>query len=396
MNPLFYSDFYKTSHFLMYPPGTEYVYSNATPRSTRINNVDRVVVFGIQYFLKEYLQKRFDTYFFYRNRDEVINEYKSVMDSSLGPNAFPLDHLSDLHDLGYLPIKIKALPEGSLCPLRVPYLTIVNTKKEFYWLTNFLESILSNVIWMPITSATLSFRLRQLCNQYAKETCDDVSHVPFMMHDFSMRGMSSLESSEVSGAAHLLSFVGTDTVPAIPWLEKYYGANSSKELVGTSVYASEHSIACMWSAIGDNIVDGEFEYYRNLITNVFPKGIVSLVADSYDYWNVFKTFLPNLKETIINRDGKVVIRGDSGDPVKIIIGDESATDPYIKEGSVECLWNIFGGTINSKGYKVLDPHIGYIYGDGMNYDRCLAIFDGLKKKGFAVPNTVSGIGSFTF
>ena len=240
MLPLLYSDFYKVDHRRQYPPNTSLVYSNFTPRASRIPGVDKVVVFGLQYFLKKVLIDDFEGFFdimCHEGSEYSIKEYKRIMDNTLGPNAFPMDHIDDLYNIGYLPVEIKALPEGSLCPLRVPILTIKNTLPEFFWLPNFLETILSNTLWMPITSATIAFEYRKLLQKYAEETSDMPEFVPWQGHDFSMRGHSSLESSILSGMGHLLSFTGTDTIPAILGLEGYYGANVEKELVGGSVPA---------------------------------------------------------------------------------------------------------------------------------------------------------------
>lgn len=389
--PILYKDFYKADHRRQYPDGTELVYSNLTPRTSRIKGIDEIVVFGIQYFVKDYLIRRFNDGFFSKPKDEVIRKYKRRMDAALGPDAVPTEHIAALHDLGYLPILLKALPEGTLCPTRVPVLTIRNTLPEFFWLTNFLETILCNVLWHPMTSATIAFSYRKILENFARRTSDMVDFVPWQGHDFSMRGHSSFESSMVSAAAHLLSFTGTDTVPAIDWLEHFYGADADKELIGGSVPATEHSVMCLGGS------ETELETFERLITNVYPKGIVSIVSDTWDYWKVLTEVLPKLKDKILARDGKVVIRPDSGDPVKIICGDPDApvgTPAYL--GTVEILWSIFGGAVNSKTFKQLDPHIGVIYGDSITMERCSLIGSRLAEKGFASTNMVYGIGSYTY
>ena len=389
--PVLYKDFYKTDHRRQYPEGTQLVYSNLTPRTSRIPGVERVVVFGIQYFIKDYLMRRFNVGFFGRPKDEVVSQYKRRMDTSLGSGAVPVDHIEALHDLGYLPVEIKALQEGSLCPLRVPILTIKNTLPEFFWLTNFLETILSNAIWHPITSATIAFEYRKMLTAFARETSDMPEFVQWQGHDFSMRGHSSFEASLVSGGAHLLSFTGTDTIPAIDWLEHFYGANADMELIGASVPATEHSVMCLGGC------ETEYEAYRRLITQVYPAGIVSIVSDTWDYWSVLDKTIRDLKAVIMSRNGKVVIRPDSGDPVKIICGDPAAKIGSNQfRGTADILWEIFGGSINSKGFKQLDPHIGIIYGDSITLERCKAICEGLKAKGFASTNMVFGIGSYTY
>lgn len=390
INPLMYTDFYKTDHRRQYPEGTTEVYSNLTARGSKIESIDHIVVFGIQYFIMEYLIRRFNRDFFYEPKEIVINEYKRRLDSSLGEDSVPLDHIEELHDLGYLPIEIKALPEGTMCPLRVPCLTIKNTLPNFYWLTNFLETLLSNSLWGMMTSATISSKYKEILLNWANKTSDNIDFVDFQGHDFSMRGMWNIEASCMSGAGHLLSFVGTNTIPAIDFLERYYNARTSSALIGCSVPATEHSVMCL---NGDN---SEIETFERLITKVYPKGIVSIVSDTWDYWKVITEYLVELKDTINNRDGKVVIRPDSGDPVKIVCGDQTSDIEHVKKGSIEMLWDIFGGTINSKGYKELNPHIGLIYGDSITLDRANEICKQLEQKGFSSTNIVFGIGSYTY
>lgn len=388
-NPFLLTDYYKVGHVFQYPYKTELVYSNLTPRKSRINGVGEMVFFGLQYFMKEYLISYFNENFFQQPKEKVMTEYKRRIVTSLGAHLPSYEHISALHDLGYLPVEIKALPEGSKVPMRVPCLTIVNTKAEFYWLTNFLETLLSAVIWQPCTSATIAYTYRKLLNKYAEETGMPIDFVQWQGHDFSFRGMSSLETAVLSGMGHLLSFTGTDTIPAIDALEQYYNANADAELIGGSVAATEHSVMCSGSK------DGELETFRRLIAEVYPSGIVSIVSDTWDLWKVCTEYLPALKETVLSRDGKVVIRPDSGDPVKIICGDPDGETEAERKGVVELLWDVFGGTITEKGFKLLDAHIGAIYGDSINIDRATRICEGLKAKGFAT-QVVFGIGSYTY
>lgn len=389
--PILLKDFYKTDHRRQYPEGTQEVYSNLTARGSRMPGVDKIVNFGTQFLVKEYLIKQFNEEFFNKPKTEVIGAYKRRMDTSLGPDAVSVAHLEDLHDLGYLPIEVKALPEGSVVPLRVPVLTIRNTLPNFFWITNFLETLFSAVLWHPMTSATIAYEYRKTLDKYAAETSDMSDFVQWQGHDFSMRGQTSIESACSSGAGHLLSFTGTDTIPAIDFLERYYGANAEKELIGGSVPATEHSVMCLGG------LETELQTYDRLITQVYPKGIVSIVSDTWDYWHVLSQTVPTLKEQILKRDGKVVIRPDSGDPVKILCGDPEAVPGSIEnKGTVQHLWEVFGGTVNSKGFKQLDPHIGVIYGDSITLERCRAICDGLKAKGFSSTNVVLGIGSYTY
>ena len=388
-NPFLLTDYYKVGHVFQYPPGTTLVYSNLTPRKSRFDDINEMVFFGLQYFIKEYLIDYFDNNFFMQSREKVLADYKRRIVTSLGAHLPTYEHLEKLHELGYLPIEIKALPEGSKVPMRVPCLTIVNTLPEFYWLTNFLETILSSIIWQPCTSATIAYQYRKLLNRYAAETGVPMDFVQWQGHDFSFRGMSSLESAITSGMGHLLSFTGTDTIPAIDAMEHYYQANADTELIGGSVAATEHSVMCSGSK------DGELETFKRLITEVYPKGIVSIVSDTWDLWKVCTEYLPALKEIILQREGKVVIRPDSGDPVKIICGDPEGKTQMERKGVIELLWDVFGGSVTDKGYKLLNAHIGAIYGDSINLARAEAICEGLKQKGFA-SQVVFGIGSYTY
>ncbi len=391
MNSLHLSDGYKVDHRNQYPEGTELVYSNWTPRKSRIPGIDKVMFFGLQYFMKKYLQEDFDNNFFKQPKDKVVEKYKRRIGSYLGPDAIKYEHVEALHDLGYMPIEIKALSEGMLVPMRMPMFTIKNTIPEFFWVTNFLETILSCVIWMPCTSATTAFQYKKILNRYAEITGGDKEFVNFQGHDFSFRGMAGLEAAMMSGAAHLLSFTGTDTIPAIDFLEDYYGADPDKEMVGVSVPATEHSVMCMGTELD------EISTFQRLINDIYPTGIVSIVSDTWDFWKVMTEYIPSLKNDILARDGKVVIRPDSGDPVKIICGDPDAQpgSPEHK-GAVEILWEIFGGSQTEKGFKLLDPHIGTIYGDSITLERCEKICVRLLEKGFASTNVVFGIGSYTY
>lgn len=390
VSPVLLKDGYKVGHVFQYPADTEMVYSNFTARKGRDDDWDGIVFFGLQYFIQEYLLHQFDQNFFARDKDEVIAEYDRRMGNYLGP--INSDHIAALHDLQYLPLHIKALPEGSFVPYGVPVLTVRNTLPEFYWLTNMIETLMSNVLWMGSTSATTAFRFQQVFRKYAKLTVgEDLSFVPWQGHDFSFRGLPGVEAAMISGGAHLLSFTGTDTIPAIDFLEMFYGADSDKELVGGSVPATEHSVMCMGSA------EHEQDTFERLITEVYPSGIVSVVSDTWDLWKVLGEYLPNLKDKVLAREGKLVIRPDSGDPVDIVCGDPNAPEGSPEhKGAIEMLWDTFGGTITDKGFKLLDSHVGLIYGDGINLKRQEDMLRGLYRKGFASYNVVMGIGSFSY
>lgn len=386
MNPLLLVDSYKIHHQNMYEPNMTKLYSNFTPRKSRIAGIDKVVVFGIQHFVLEYLIKQFNEKFFdtsqfrmKEDKEKLIKEYQ---------RHCPVDtkHIEALWDLGYLPIEIKALDEGTLCPIGVPMMTITNTHPDFAWLVNYLETLISCMLWQPITSATIAYEYKKILDKYAIETTGSTEGVQWQGHDFSMRGMSSVESAILSGMGHLLSFTGTDTIPAIYQLESSYKAQG---LIGASVPATEHSVMCMGTK------ESEINTFKRLL-NLYPTGILSIVSDTWDLWKVCTEYLPKLKSEILARDGKLVIRPDSGNPVDIICGEwENPKHLHghpARAGVIELLWNTFGGTINKQGYKVLDPHIGAIYGDSITMDRAVQICERLKAKGFASTNIVLGIG----
>src|ERR1044072_2246404 len=230
-------DGYKLDPRRQYPDGTQYVYSNWTPRGSRLPEVKEVVFVGLQYFLEKYLEEEFGK-FFAADVDEVCDKYQRRIDSYLGPNEIGTEHIRALHELGYLPLEFKALPEGTLTPLRVPMLTVENTHPDFAWLVNYLETIMSCTLWVPMTSATIAKRFRGLLEDYAEKTGSPKEFVDWQGHDFSFRGMGGYEDAQMRGMGHLTQFTGTETISAIELVEDYYG---SKEMIGGSVAATEHS-----------------------------------------------------------------------------------------------------------------------------------------------------------
>lgn len=398
--PLHAADFYKTGHLRMYPEGTEYVYSNFTPRSDKLANLlpdfdHKVVFFGLQGVIQWLLIDLWNDEFFRRPKAEVVGRFKRRMDGSLGHGAVRTEHVEALHDLGFLPLFIKALPEGSRVNIRVPVFTVVNTDPRFYWLTNYVETMLSAECWKSITTATIAYEYRRLLDSYADRTGSPAEFVAWQGHDFSMRGMSGLHDAVKSGAGHLLSFTGTDSIGAIDYLEDYYYGD--EEFVGGSVPATEHSVMCMGGA------DDEVETFRRLVQDLYPSGVVSIVADTWDFWEVLTVYAPALKDIIESRRpdalglAKVVFRPDSGDPVKIICGDPDAAEGSpARLGAIGCLWNVFGGTTTATGHRMLNPRVGLIYGDSITLDRARQILEGLDAQGFASGNIVFGIGSYTY
>ena len=410
------TDFYKTGHIFQYPKGTTFVYSNMTPRSDRwatvLSDFDhKVVNFGALGVCKWLLRDLWNDSFFNKPKEEVVKKYKRRMDNALGRGAVTVDHIAALHDLGYLPISFLEIPEGARVDIRVPLWIMYNTLPEFFWVTNYLETQLSAELWKPLTTATIAREFRRLLDHYAEKTGAAADFVPFQGHGFEARGMSGIYDSASNAAAHLLSLSGTDTILGIDYLEDYYNADSDKELIGGSVPATEHSVECTNIILIVNhlkkaysgLTEDEYLYQaevlstKRLITEVYPSGIVSKVSDTYDFWAVITKISAELKDIIMSRDGKVVFRPDSGDPVKIICGDPLAEpgSPAFK-GAVQCLWEIFGGTVTSKGFKTLDSHVGTIYGDSISLERAQAILEGLARKGFSSGNIVFGVGSFTY
>ena len=414
------TDGYKLGHHFQYPKGTEMVYSNWTPRSCKYfpEASEGSVVFGIQYLIKEYLIKQFNENFFNLPKAQAIMEFHDRVDNFVGISNVGIEHIEALYDLGYLPIEIKALPEGSVCPIRVPMMTIKNTLPEFFWLTNYLETLISSVLWLPCTSATSARLYKKELKRHAKRTSfpEDVN-IGFACHDFSMRGMAGIEAAIVSGMAHMTSFCGSETIPAIRAVEEYYNADSSKELVAATVPATEHSVMCAGGK------EDELETFRRLICEVYPNGIVSIVSDTWDFWQVVEDFLPKLKKEIMARDGRVVIRPDSGDPVDIICG--LRTNPHfntrIVEGHYYCcyapfdidseyveisegqyygayymLGKTFGCNTTDTGFRYPSTKVGLLYGDSITLERQKQIYLRLEGAGMAACNLVLGVGSFTY
>ena len=414
------TDGYKLGHHFQYPKGTEMVYSNWTPRSCKYfpEASEGSVVFGIQYLVKEYLIKQFNENFFNLPKEQAVKEFHDRVDKFVGISNVGIEHIEALHDLGYLPIEIKALPEGSVCPIRVPMMTIKNTLPEFFWLTNYLETLISSVLWLPCTSATSARLYKKELKRHAKRTSfpGDVN-IGFACHDFSMRGMAGIEAAIVSGMAHMTSFCGSETIPAIRAVEEYYNADSSKELVAATVPATEHSVMCAGGK------EDELETFRRLICEVYPNGIVSIVSDTWDFWQVVEDFLPKLKKEIMARDGRVVIRPDSGDPVDIICG--LRTNPHfntrIVEGRYYCcyapfdidseyveisegqyygayymLGKTFGWNTTDTGFRYPSTKVGLLYGDSITLERQKQIYLRLEGASMAACNLVLGVGSFTY
>jgi nicotinamide phosphoribosyltransferase len=400
LQPSLATDSYKLSHAKMYPKNTSFVYSNFTPRSNKLFNAPEafkknyIVWFGIQATLRE-IKELWDENFFSLPLETVKEQFTAGTAPFTGDYPVDFNQIAALHTLGYLPIEVKSLPEGAKVKIGVPVFTICNTLPQFYWLTNFLETDLSTESWKAATNTTIAETYRRILAHYAELTGAPKEFIDFQAHDFSARGMSNRMDAAKSGAAHLTSFKGSDTLSAGPYLDYYYGSKGT--FVATSVPATEHSVMCIAGK------EDEKETIRRLIQDTFPTGIVSVVSDSWDYWKVIGTYAYELKNVILSRQpdsqgfAKTVFRPDSGDPVQIICGKLNPKDNSPEEiGSVETLWNIFGGTINEKGFKTLNQKVGLIYGDSITMQRAVDILQRLMDKGFASDNIVFGVGSFTY
>ncbi len=471
-NPLLMIDFYKATHHEQYPAGLTKMVSYYTPRMSRLKDVDKVTMFGLQSFIKEYLIDGFNQNFFNRSEEEVVAEYNRVLTCTLGADTYDDQKIRDLHRLGYLPLMISAVPEGTRTAIGVPQIEITNTHPNFVWLVNTIETLLSCTMWHTQIGAEVGVRYRKIVQKYHDLTCDESIPVNTLLGDFSMRGQQSVESAMKSSAGWLLSFVNTATVPAIMWLEDNYNCDVEMEVVGKGAVSTEHSVMCSNFA-----VDGdEITHIKRLLTEIYPHNSFSMVSDSYDYWNLVDNLLPQCRDEILNHDGCLLIRGDSGDPVEVVagkkiytiedreeyemfleetgdwVGEYSGIEPTVntlgedftiyvrynehfykvnifsevmKErggwsdnnyyyfshwladyeeikptseimGTVWALDQQFGHTLNSKGYKVLNPHVKAIYGDSITPQRCEEIYARLEAQGYAINNVALGVGSFSF
>lgn len=358
-NFILMTDSYKLSHHSQYPSGTTKIYSYLESRGGKF---PKTMFFGLQYYLKEYLEGCVVA-------EQDVYEAKAFSKQHFGTDIFNLDGWMYIAKelKGKLPIKIKAVKEGSLVPVSNVLMTIENTDPNCYWLTNHCETLLMK-IWASITVSTNSFYSKVLIAKYLKETGSTLDSLSFKLHDFGYRGVSSEESAGILGAAHLVNFMGTDTLAAILCTQNYYGSGMS----GFSVPASEHSVACSFGK------EHEEDYFLNMLEK-YPTGIVSIVSDSYNIFNFVETMSSKYKNKILERQGTVVFRPDSGDPVEVNMR------------LIETLWHIFSGTYQN-GYKLLVPQVRLIQGDGIDLEMIQNILNMAKAKGFAADNWVFGSG----
>ena len=498
----FNSDGYKLGHPDMYAEGTEVVSSNLTPRSDRIYKRSatkyydgKLVVVGHQGAVMEVVEN-WDK-FFKMDKGIAIARFKLLCDNYFGSEIVSVDRLSKLHDLGYLPLEIRTLDEGTKVNMGIPVLTIRNTVDHAFWLVNFLETTISNLTWKPSTAATIAAEYKAMLTDFAVRTGTPVEAVAFQAHSFADRGMSGPEDAARSGFGHITSFLGSDSLGAVLYAQEYYGAGN---FVAASVPATEHAVSTSnILRIETELMFQEYKFKDNeqkdiyiamaradedvrLIAEImfmyelmlkFPTGILSYVADSFDFYGLISRGLPYMKDVIMRRQtncitpGRLVIRPDSGDPVEVICGvkvidcphttdeiedgDDKAYDSisdicdgmndgteeatcYVRssdgvimkvdasynyeryynswsfssysaypaeltveqKGAVEVLMDIFGYTETSTGHKLMDDHIGLIYGDSITTGRCHTILQRMFDKNFASGNAVFGVGSFTY
>jgi nicotinamide phosphoribosyltransferase len=374
-NIILLTDSYKVSHYKQYPAGTTQIYSYFESRGGQFENL---TFFGLQYYLKEYLAGQVVT-------QAKIDQAEKLFAAHFGNeklfNKTGWEYILNTHN-GHLPVRIKAVPEGMVIPTHNVIMTVENTDPNCFWLTNFLETLLVQM-WYPCTVATISREVKTLITKYLEQTGDPAT-IDFKLHDFGFRGVSSVEGAGIGGAAHLVNFMGTDTVVALTFIQEYYAKSPlsageglgvrSSSMFGFSIPAAEHSTITSWGQAY------EVDAYRNMLDQ-YPEGLVAVVSDSYDvYYACEKLWGEVLKEKILGRSGTLVVRPDSGVPKDVVLK------------CVEILGDKIGFSVNEKGYKVLNPHIRVIQGDGVNYESIGEILENLKIHGWSADNVGFGMG----
>lgn len=460
INMMLMSDFYKQGHPEFYPDGQNYLFTCGTPRMSRLNGINEMVVWGIQAFAMDYLIERFNDTFFKRPKDEAVREVVEFISDTFDCSSFNPKRIADLHDLGYLPVRLWALPEGTVMPIinqkehpgtvQVPFMAYESTHPKFAWVAEFLESITSCQTWYPMVIATVAKNgYRDIVDKHWEKSvvgqpaCTAIS-------EFGFRGAEGSEGAIMASSAFLTSFNKTATVPAIKYLKDYYGKGMSYKAIGSGMSSTEHSTMCSNYAI-----DGDEDTFMvKLFGKIAPSGNLSVVADSYDYWGRIEEMGregSSIKAAIMARNGCLFVRGDSGNPLEIICGknkyikvdnlnyidnivtvmelddvemgakyfykvlNETKTaydywrvyktdtnvlcekvDPDLEDiGTVEALFNSFGGYINEKGYIVLNDKVRAIYGDSITPYLTEQIYSRLEENGFAANNVALGAGSFS-
>ena len=356
------TDSYKTSHYLQYPEGTQYISNYIESRG---GDFETCLFFGLQMFIKEYLSKPINQ----GDIDEAAEIYKL---HGVPFNQTGWEYILKEHQ-GILPIKIEAIKEGMVVPTRNVMVQVINTDPECAWLTCFVETALLRAIWYPTTVATVSYHCKKIIAQYMFETAGHTDGIEFKLHDFGARGVSSLESAAIGGLAHLVNFQSTDTVTALMQGRKYY----AETMAGFSIPASEHSTMTSWGK------DREQDAYKNMLNQYGGKGkTVAVVSDSYDIWHAIDNIWGGeLKEQVMNHGGTLVVRPDSGDPVTIV------------SDVIERLMNQFGFSYNKVGFKVLPEYIRVIQGDGVSLTAIENILIEMKRRNLSAENIAFGMGA---
>ncbi len=354
-------DSYKTSHYLQYPPQTSHVSSYIESRG---GDYEQLVFFGLQAFIKEYLTKPI-------TKEQIDQAEEIILAHGLPFNRQGWEYILHKHD-GYLPLAIEAIPEGTVIPTKNVLLQVVNTDPQCFWLPNYIETALLRGIWYPTTVATLSWHIKQIIAQALEKTADNLDSLPFKLHDFGARGASSYETSTLGGAAHLVNFLGTDTLASILAIRKYY----HEPLAGFSIPAAEHSTITSWGK------DRETDAYENMLKQFSGQGkLVAVVSDSYNLWHAIDEIWGNqLKQQVINNGGTIVIRPDSGNPVDVVCQ------------TIEMLMGKFGYFVNSKGYRQLPDYLRVIQGDGIAQDTIGLILKAMMERKLSAENIAFGMG----
>lgn len=364
-NLILLADAYKYSHHKLYYPGTNQVYSYLESRGGKF---DETVFFGLQYFLKAYLE---GSAFTKQDVDEAAIFLPQVFGRNDVFDRSKFDYILQKYE-GRLPVRIKAVPEGTAVGVKNVLMTIENTDPQCFWLTNFLETLLMQ-IWYPITVATLSREIKKVVKKYYEQTATQEAGagIDFVLNDFGFRGVSSVESAGIGGAAHLINFSGSDTLAGSVLINRYYNTD---KVYGLSIPATEHSICTL---LGES---GEKDIFKHVL-DTFPTGIVACVSDSYNIFRACEQYWgEDLKNQIMERDGRLVIRPDSGDPVKTLLK------------IYDILFEKFGFEVNTKGFKVLPEKVRVIQGDGINYESIGEIYAALQQNGISAENLVLGMG----
>ena len=372
------ADTYKNTNPDAMPDGLTKLTSYITPRKSMFRDINKVVFFGLQGFIKEFLIDLANETFFNRDKDEVLAEYKMYLDTQIGANSYDLGRIEKLYDLGYLPIRMKALPEGSIVDMGVPCIELTNTHPDFAWVVQWCECVIQSENFGTCNWATVAHEYRKLANYYYDKTTDN-GNPAMAMADFGFRGLG-VDNGIRASSSWLLSFDKTSTIPAMQYIDKMYNADCAKNHIGIGAVSLEHATVCSNLAV----CESEENLLRRLLTTVYKDTSFSYVSDTFDYWSLIEDTLPKLRKEINEHNGKFLVRPDSGDIVDISVK------------TVQKLYELFGGNVNAKGYKELNPKIGLIYGDGCQFRKINEIWTKLEELGFAANTILFGVGAYSF